>query len=118
MEKLLAIVALGQSFYGRWLFRRLLIGIVMVVALAIIIAIMVSAMLITSLYVAYSALLSYAIEPHMAMVIVGFLALTITLALVTLTLRYLQRLSIMPRATSPLSSLLDSFTNGLMTEKR
>src|SRR5271170_8087971 len=97
MEKLLAIANLGQRAYGRWLFQRLLSGIIVVAGLTIVISIMLGAMLVGSLWAAYFALLYYGIGQLMAMMLTGALAMMIMASLVFLTLSCLHRLRQMPR---------------------
>jgi len=123
MEKLLAIASLGQRAYGRWLFQRLMSGIIVVTGLTIIISIMIGTMLVGGLYAGYSALLHYGIQPQVAMIIIGVSAILITITLVILTLSCLSRLRQMPRTLlkqSPLTSCamdaLDAFSNGLMAD--
>ena len=96
MEKLLAIAALGQKAYGRWLFQRLLSGIIIVAGLTIVISIMVSALLVGSLVVAYFALLHYGAAPHMAMIGVGISAMLTIAMLILLALTCLHHLRRMP----------------------
>ena len=81
MEKLLAIASLGQKAYGRWLFRRLLSGVMMVVMLVIIVSIMTSALLVGCLYAAYLAFLYYGLAPAMALLFTGILAVLVVVAL-------------------------------------
>jgi len=123
MEKLLAIASLGQRAYGRWLFQRLLSGIIVVAGLTIVVAVMVSAMLVGGFYAAYFALLHYGTAPQVAMVIIGISAILTTVTLVILTLMCLHHLRRMPRTLlkqSPLTSramdTLNAFTDGLMAE--
>jgi len=121
MEKLLAIASLGQRAYGRWLFQRLLSGIIVVAGLTIVTSVMLSAILVGGLWATYFSLLYYGIGQLMAMVITGALALMAMAALVFLTLSGLHHLRRMPRTllkqlplTSRAMDALDAFTNGLM----
>jgi len=123
MEKLIAIAALGQKAYGKWLFLRLLSGIIIVIGLTIVISIMVSAVLVGSLAAAYFALLDYGASPHMAMIGVGVSAVLTIAMLVLLALTCLHHLRRMPTALlkqSPIASqamdTLDAFTEGLMVD--
>lgn len=123
METLLAIANLGQRAYGRWLFSRLLSGIIIIVGLTIIIGVMVSAVLVASLFVIYYALLSYGIGQLMAVTTSAVLALLVIAVLVFLVLTSLHHLRQLPRTLlqqSPLTSramdTLDAFTDGLMAD--
>jgi Na+/H+-translocating membrane pyrophosphatase len=123
MEKLLVIISLTQRIYGKWLFQKLLSGIMVAAGLTIVISIMVSAMLVGGLYTVYFALLYYGIEQLMAMLVIGILAIMITVMLVIVTFSCLHRLRRMPRTlleqspfTSRAMDTLDAFTNGLMAE--
>lgn len=123
MDTLLSIANLGQRAYGRWLFQRLISGIMMVAGLTFVIAIMVSALLIGGLVAAYYTLLYYGIGQLMAVSIIAVLATSAIAALVILTLSCLHQLRQIPRKLfrqSPLTSramdTLDAFTDGLMAE--
>lgn len=123
MEKLLAIAALGQRAYGRWLFKRLLSSIIMVTGLTIVTSIMGSAMLIGGLYAAYFTLLYYGIGQLMVMVIISILAILIIAILAFFTLACLRDLRRMPQTlfkrspfTSRAMDTLDAFTDGLMAD--
>lgn len=124
METLLAIANLGQRAYGRWLFQRLISGIIMVVGLTFVIAIMVSAILIASLVATYFVLIHYGLAFGAAIIIIVLLAIALIVLLILLTLSCLHHLRKMPRTLfrqSPLTSramdTLDAFTAGLMAEK-
>ncbi len=124
MDKLIAIASLGQKAYSRWLFRRLLSGIIVVAGLTIVTSIMVSAMLIGGLYALYFLLSGYGAEPQAAMIITGIMAGLSIGMLAILTLVGLQHLRQMPRAllkrspfTSGAMDTLDAFTDGLMADQ-
>lgn len=95
----------------------------MVVGLVIVIAIMVNAALVATLFAAYFAMIYYGIPPVAAMIIIALLAIALIVALILLTLSCLHQLRKMPKALfsqSPLTSramdTLDAFTDGLMAE--
>ena len=120
METLLAIVTLGQRTYGRWLFQRLLSGMLAIAGLTIVIAIMISAALIATLAALYYTLLSYQIGHLVAGLVTGISAIAIIMMLIILTLACLNHLRQIPKTLlqkSPLSSgimdTLDAFTEGL-----
>ncbi len=122
MEKLLAIANLGQRAYGRWLFQRLISGILIIAGFTIVLSMMVSTALIAGLLAVYYALHYYEIGQLMAVTITAALALMLIAALVFLVLTSLQHLRTLPRTLlrkSPLTSRamesLDAFTDGLMT---
>lgn len=124
MEKLLAIVSLGQRAYGRWLFQRLLSSLILIAGLAFIIAIMICAVLIGGLMAAYVTLLQNGMEPQVAMLIVGGGAVFIIALLVVLTLAYLRHLRRIPRTMleqAPITALatdtLNAFVDGFMEKK-
>lgn len=124
MDKLLAIVSLGQRAYGRWLFRRLLFSMLLVVGLTMVTVMVTSATLIGGLYATYFLLAGYGAEPQTAIMITGILATLVVALLSILTLSCLHRLRRMPRTLlkqSPLTSramdTLDAFTDGLMAEQ-
>ncbi|MDE3016496.1 MAG: hypothetical protein KGI29_06205 [Pseudomonadota bacterium] len=123
MEKLLAIIGLAQRIYGKWLFHKLLSGIMVAAGLTIVVSIMVSTMLVGGLYAVYFTLLYYGIGQLMAMLVIGILAIMITVMLAIVTLSCLHRLCRMPRmmlkqslSISRAMDTLDAFTNGLMAD--
>jgi hypothetical protein len=124
MEQLLALINLVQRTYGRWLFRRLLSGMIVVAGLVLTTAIMVSAALIAGLYAAYIALINSGFEPQIAVLLVCGIAVVAAAILVTVTCAYLHHLRQVPQSIikkSPITSLpsdaLDAFISGLLTEK-
>lgn len=124
MEKLLAIVSLGQRAYGRWLFYRLIPSILLTAALTVTSAIMLSATLIGGLYASYSAMLQHGMLPPMAMMLTGIIAMLVIAVLIILTKAQLRRMFQIPRESmnqSPLASggvrVLDAFISGLMDSK-
>ncbi len=120
MEKLLAIVSIGQRAYGRWLFQRLLPTIIMVVGLTIVISIMVSAMMVGGFYSAYLALLNYGTEPPVAMMIVATASI-LTIAMFVggafLALRHLRQKPKEIITQSPLTyGVLVAFASGFLAD--
>ena len=120
METLLAIATLGQRTYGRWLFSRLLSGMIAIAGLVIVIAIMISAALTAALAALYYTLLSYQIGQLVAGLVTGISAIAIIMMLIILTLVCLHHLRQAPKTLlkkSPFSSsimdTLDAFTDGL-----
>ena len=97
MGKLLAIVSLGRGLYGRWLFQRLVAGVLVTVGLTIVISIMMGALLIGGLYASYCALLYFGLEPQGAMLLTGMLAVAVTGILMLLIMECMQRLRRMPK---------------------
>jgi uncharacterized membrane protein len=124
MEQLLALITLVQRTYGRWLFRRLLSGMIVVAGLVLTTAIMVSTALIVGLYAAYISLINAGFEQQMAVLMVCGITVVAAGLLVIATLGYLRHLRQMPQniiKKSPITSLpsdaLDAFISGLLTEK-
>ncbi len=124
MEQLLAVITLVQRTYGRWLFRRLLSGMIVVAGLVLTTAIMVSAALMVGLYAAYIALINAGFEPQMAVLMVCGMTIFAAVLLIIATLAYLRHLRQVPQniiKKSPITSLpsdaLDAFIAGLLTEK-
>lgn len=123
METLLAIANLGQRAYGRWLFQRLLSGIIVVAGLVMVTAMMISALLVGGLYVSYITLLHYGVGSDMAMMVVALSAVLIIVMLVILTLSCLHHLHQIPKtlfkqALSPshTSAVLCAFFDGFTTK--
>lgn len=123
MEKILIITSLVQKVYGRWVFQRLFLSIIMIAGLVVVTAIMVSALLIGGLVTIYFTLLSYGIGQTLAIIATAVSALLIIIALIIITLLYLQHLRKTPKnllKRSPLTSramdTLDAFTAGLMAD--
>jgi hypothetical protein len=57
MKKLLAIATLGENFYGRWLFHRLLSQLFLLAGLTIITALLIASLLLCTVYAVHLALL-------------------------------------------------------------
>lgn len=123
MEKLLAIVMIGQKIYSRRLLQPVITHVVILIGLMIIGAIFISAMLVASLAGAYSVLIAYGVEQHTVVLLIGAAALLIIILLIALIHWRLKRLRHMPRALleqSPITSCatdaFDAFLNGLMAD--
>ncbi len=122
MEKLLAIVSIGQNIYGKWLFRRLLLGMIVVTGLTIVTAMIIGTTLIGGLYATYLALLHFGYDPHSAVLIVVVLSVAIAGTLIILTLMFFSHLRSMPRklmktkspALSEASEVVNAFLEGLI----
>jgi hypothetical protein len=56
MGKLLAVAALGEKFYGRWLSYRLLSQILLLLGLTIILALLIASLLLCAVYTVHLAL--------------------------------------------------------------
>jgi len=97
MDKLIALAAVAQNIYSRWLFRRLLSGMITIVILTIITAVMVSAMLIGGLYFIYQALLHLGMEPYLATLGITVIVMASVLLFMFIILVLLRRLREMPR---------------------
>ena len=82
MENLLIIASILQKSYSKWLFRQLLLRIIVIAGLVIVIAIMVAALLVGGLYASYFSLRQSGLEQQMAMVVIGIFAIFTILILV------------------------------------
>lgn len=124
MEKLLAIVSLSQNLYGRWLFRRLLFGVITLVSLTIVVSMLVSAVLISGFYVAYQVLLNFGFEQKIAMAVIACALLSITIMLAFFIAWHLRRLRKIPKrlptekipSAAAASDAIDAFLEGLMSD--
>ncbi len=121
MEKLLVLVSIGQRAYGRWLFQRLLSGIILIFGLIITTSIVLSALLIGGIYAIYTVLLRHGISQIMSMCITGAVSMVVIILLSIVILLCVQHLRQMPRRLlkqSPLTSAtvntLDDFLKGFM----
>lgn len=124
MEQLLALITLLQRTYGRWLFRRLLSGMIVVAGLVLTTAIVASAALMIALYAAYLAFINQGFAPQSAVLIVCTITIIAAAMLITATCVYLRHLRQTPQniiKKTPITSLpgdaLDAFIAGLLTEK-
>lgn len=127
-QKLLAVTALGQAAYGSWASQQLLgrmIGIAGLAAgLAMVIAITVSAILVTSLYAAYFAMIQLGAEQHWAILITAMSALAVIGALVLMLMICLRRLRRIPKTLLNQSPIIaqamdtvGAFMNGFMESR-
>jgi len=124
MENILLLISLVQKTYGKWLFHRLLLRILVIIGLIIVIALMMSATFVAGLCAAYYFLLSYGIEQSVVILLTGILAIMLIISLIIITIICLHKLRNMPQTmlkSSPVTALamdtLNSFTNGLMAEQ-
>ena len=124
MEKLLVIVNLGQKIYGRQLIRQSLVGGFAALGMTLIVAMLISALLIASLYAAYVALLQAGASLYLAAFVICLAAVFIIAALLSLISNLLQRMREVPCALlnqSPLSSLttdaLGAFIKGFLADR-
>lgn len=122
MEKLLAIISIGQAAYGRWLFQKLLPMAIIIIVFTTIISVMISAMLVGGLYIAYIALLHYGVEPQIAILIIGIssiITIILLVAIVMAILRYQRKMPEIIVKQSPLNSYaisaMNSFLDGFRT---
>lgn len=121
--KLLGIATVGSSLASVGLLHRLLSGIMTVVVLAVVTAFMICVLLAGGFYMGYICLIHYGLDPTVAGVTVGGIALVITIVLVAVTASQMQRLkdlshptTFMPHLALPtVSGLVDAFLDGLLT---
>ncbi len=121
MEKILALLTLGKKAYSTLLMQRLLMGLIVIMGLAIIIAMLISSTLIGGLIVAYYAMLNSGIEPQTAILYTGLFSVLLILFFIICTnlcLNNFRRLSKTLVKPSPLASgalgIVDSFADGFM----
>lgn len=119
LEKLLAVISLGQIVQSKRLVQNNLAGIVRLAGLAIIVSIMIAASILASFYVGYLVLLSCGIAPLIATIIIYFLLVLTTVILVILIVSYVrkmrklkQNLSEQPPIAKYAMSVVDSFIDG------
>ena len=125
MDKLASLIDIAQNIYSRWIFHRLLYGMVAIATLTIITAIMISAMLICSFYATYQVLLNSGFIPHNAAFILTGIIAIVALLFLLITFAFLRRLRDMPRIllqekapnVSYMGSIIESFLNGLLNKK-
>ena len=113
IEKLLIIVNLGQKIYGWQLVRQLLSGGLAVLATTLIVAILISALLLDSLYAAYVALLQAGASLYLAAFIICLAAVFMIAALLGLIANILQRMREGPRGLLNQSALPSIATDAL-----
>ena len=92
MEKLLAIIGLTQKAYGRWLLQRFLRGALVVLALALVIGILVSALIVSLFYILYVVLTLNGMTVLGALLTAAGAGATFIVLMVWLTIRYMQQL--------------------------
>lgn len=121
MEKILTLLTLGKKAYSSWLLHRLLMGLIVIIGLAIIIAMLISSTLIGGLVVAYYAMLNSGIEPQTAILYTGLFSLLLIIFFIIcmhLCLNNFRKMSKTLVKPSPLTSsalgIVDSFADGFM----
>lgn len=125
MDKLASLIDIAQNIYSRWVFHRLLCGMVAIATLTIITSIMISAMLICSFYATYQVLLNSGFIPHIAAFTVAGIIAIVAILFLLIIFTFLRRLRYVPRSllqekTSNvfcIGSIIESFLNGLLSKK-
>ena len=124
MEKLLALAAIGQKAYGKWLLQRIITGVVVMFGLTIVISIVIGATLVGGLYAGYMALLGAGLTAQTSIAIViasALVAIGLMLLGMYLCIQHLRRVSGALRGgtssvTSRVMSMFDAFTEGFTAE--
>jgi MFS family permease len=116
-EKTLVIAGIARSIYGRWRFKRLVAGSLLVMGLTIVSSVLAGAMLIGGFYAAYFTLLHYGWEQRFAILFTEILIALTTASFIALTVICLRRLRQTPMTTRA-SGVVDAFFEGLMTEDK
>jgi hypothetical protein len=118
MEKLLAIINIGQRAYDRWLFQCILPGIIILAGLAIIIAMIISAIFVGGLYAAYITLINYSVSQDIAIIIIAISSIITIIILVIMACLALKHLCKPPRiidTQQPLASFVITFLEAVFT---
>lgn len=121
--KLLLLASFGRSLYSKWLYGRLVSGVITLIILAIITSVMASAMLMCCIYAVYLTLLFYGILPLHAFFVSGGLVVLLTVSFLIITLQHLRNLRKLPtkflHQKSPIAShvthIVDAFIEGFNT---
>lgn len=125
ISSLISVMAAGRGIATITLYRRLLSGAAMAVALAMLAAMLLGALLVGALYVCYVLLVQSGLEMQAAMLAVGLLALLLTAVAVYAAIVSVRRLLLVPKQLvqihSPVGSrvneVAEAFMDGLMGRK-
>ncbi|MDE3059561.1 MAG: hypothetical protein KGJ06_00950 [Pseudomonadota bacterium] len=119
-EKLLTVAHLVRVVYGRWLYQRLLPGIMAAVGLAVAAGLLAAIVLIGIFTIGYMALVQHGFEPIPAMLIVSAAAAVVALICALLLMRRLRLLRDIPLRSfrrSPVGVMggtIDAFFEGIL----
>lgn len=123
MGKLLALaVGLAEGYYGRWMFKRLVSGVISVIALTIILSMLVGALMIGGFYAGYLALVHAGFEPHIAgLLTLGIIMFTIII-FILIMVTSVRRLRNIPQVSTTekpalivkANGVVDSFLEGFL----
>lgn len=125
--KLLGVATVGSTLASVGLLNRFLLGVTNMVILAIVCAFMLCALLAGGFYMAYLCLVHYGLDPYVAGIALGIVALFVTIALITLTISQIRQMrELLPsrqlhRYASGLSDLghvADAFIEGFLNPKK
>ncbi len=121
LGKLLAIADIGQRVYSRWLLRRMLSSAIIIVGLTITASITAGAVIISTLYAAYLALIRSGRDPQFAFLLVDGLGALTALLLIVLAAMGLRYLCTAPRkafqkfpAARNANEIVEAFLEGFM----
>lgn len=122
MNKLIAIIALLQNVYGKWLYRRLLSGVIVIAALVIVTSLLMGAALVGGFYAAYQGLLHAGFSPAMSSLGVSALIAVMAGLLMFTTSVLLRRLHQLPHRiltekmpqVSEIGDMVDGFIEGFL----
>jgi hypothetical protein len=124
VDKLLGLAGVGSTIASVTLLKRFLSGIAVVIALTAISSTMAGMLLITGFYALYLSLTHHGLDPTIAAITIGSVALIIVIVLAVMAVMRWYQLRDMPRllhGESPLidraSKLAAAFINGLLTER-
>jgi hypothetical protein len=122
MEKLLAIVGIAQTVYGKWLLQKLVNGVITLIALLLITAVLISAIVVSGCYAIYLLLIQHGYEPITASIIVcGLISVTaiVVIVVIFVLLGHLRRMPhTLLRQKIPIvaqaQNIVDAFLDGLL----
>lgn len=124
VDKLLGLAGVGSTIANISLLRRFLSGVAVVIALTAISSTMAGMLLIAGFYALYLSLIHHGLDPTIAAVTIGGVALIIVIVLAVMAVMRWYQLRDMPRllhVESPLidqaSKLAEAFISGLLTER-
>lgn len=124
MGKLLVIAGFVRSIYSKWLFQRLLSGILVIAALSLVMTILAGAAVAVGFYALYVTMLHHGIEQEVALALMSLLMFAICAVLLKIILRSVGKLRSIPRGVmktklpvaGKAGDVINSFIEGLLAD--
>ena len=126
LGKLLGVATVGSTLASVELIHRFLSGITKIIVLAIVSAFMLCALVISAFIVFYFSLVHYGLDPYVAVITIGAVAVFITTTLVLVTIDQTRQLRDLPHFSlcnfkndlPDIGHIIRAFIDGLLSPRK